>query len=85
MKAKSYVPSEETRLTIAKREEAVALVCEHNFPWCRARLLHALAGAVEQGIFDDVMGELIGHDDSEDIIRDARNMLRGWMLKGGGT
>lgn len=72
--------AKEAAINIAKREEAVAMVCEHHFPWCRARLLHALAGAVEQGIFDEVMGELIEHEDSEEIVRDARNVLRGWML-----
>lgn len=41
-------------------ERAVEVVASHEFPWCRARLLHALAGAAEQGVLAEVMDELLG-------------------------
>jgi hypothetical protein len=34
----------------------------HAVRWCRARLLHALAGAAEQGILAEVLDELLDGD-----------------------
>lgn len=49
---------------LQESEQAVDLVVAHKFPWCRARLLHALAGADEQGILSDVLDELgLGQSD----------------------
>ncbi len=46
-------------MTIEEQEKAAALIVSHEFKWCRARLLHALAGAAEQGILEDVLEELM--------------------------
>jgi hypothetical protein len=42
-----------------ENEKASALIVAHDFKWCRARLLHALAGADEQGILEEVLEELL--------------------------
>ena len=43
-------------------EEASALIVSHRMNWCRARIMHALAGADEQGALEQVLDELLGDD-----------------------
>lgn len=46
------------RLRLKDVERATDEIVAHRFPWCRARLLHALVGADEQGVLKDVLDEL---------------------------
>ena len=52
--------SEKKDATVAltQVEAANDLIVRHVFPWCRARLLHALAGADAQGVLLGVLEEL---------------------------
>lgn len=40
-------------------DRASELIVGHGFPWCRARLFHALAAAYEQGILTEALDELL--------------------------
>ncbi len=40
-------------------EYAVALVVEHKFNWCRARFMHAIAGASETGLLVHALEEIM--------------------------
>ena len=51
-----------------EQEAATHLIVEHRFKWCRAKLLHALAGAMEQGVLDEVIEELLDGDVVEDAV-----------------
>ena len=64
-------------VTLKRVEDTNAMLVAHAFPWCRARLLHALGAAEEQGILADVLSEILG--DSGDV-RHIREHLRrhGW-------
>jgi len=55
-------------------------ICEHKFTWCRARLLHALAGAAEQGILPEVIEELFPMSGPE-VTKYLQSTLRknGWL------
>ena len=67
-----------TRTVSLKRVEAMsAMIAAHAFPWCRARLLHALGAAEEQGVLEDVLSEILG-DEAE--VSHVRQHLRrhGW-------
>jgi hypothetical protein len=48
--------------------------------WCRARLLHALAGAAKQGVLDEVLNEILP-DDGDAIAQRIVESLKasGWM------
>lgn len=46
-------------ITREEQESVSAAICEHRFEWCRARLLHGLAGAAEQGVLLEVLNELL--------------------------
>jgi hypothetical protein len=51
----------ESRTVSLRHVELVnAMIVSHAFPWCRARLLHALGAAEEQGVLIDVLTELLG-------------------------
>jgi hypothetical protein len=70
-----------------EQESASDMICTHQFNWCRARLLHALAGAHEQGVLHEVLDELLS--DTDDDHREAatysiKSFLRsGWTLDAG--
>lgn len=53
---------------LVQNETATHLIVEHRFEWCRAKLLHALAGAMEQGVLDEVIDELLDGDAVEDAV-----------------
>jgi hypothetical protein len=57
--------------TLEQHELACELLSSRQFNWCRARLLHALAGAAAQGVLDEVIHELL--DDAPDV--DAENVI----------
>ena len=44
---------------LAAQERTTDQIINGDFKWCRARLLHALAGAAEQGVLQDVIDELM--------------------------
>lgn len=46
-------------ITREEQQSVSAAICERRFEWCRARLLHALAGAAEQGVLLEVLKELL--------------------------
>lgn len=60
------------------RGEVVELVVSHKFPWCRARLLHALAGADEQGVLMTVLEELLPDDDDAPLVIANALFENGW-------
>lgn len=45
------------RRTVSER--ATEAIVRREVQWCRAKLLHALAGADAQGVLADVLGELL--------------------------
>lgn len=70
--------------TMPDEVEAVAKpLAEHRIPMCRARLLHCLAAAAEQGTLQEVLDELLvdsnfaSHAVADDIVETLR--LSGWM------
>ena len=68
-----------------EQETTSNAICQHRFVWCRARLLHALAGAAEQGVLLDVLDELLGdHQDADEVgYAFKRALLKsGWMKDG---
>jgi hypothetical protein len=72
-----------TAAHLSEVESATALITEHRFPWCRARLLHALGAAEEQGVLDEVLLELLGESPSVGEMETTESMrktlsLRGW-------
>lgn len=80
-----------TSPTLSEVDSANTLIVSHKMPWCRARLLHALGAAEEQGVLDDVLRELIEDESSVSRLDEgdrARCLLRavltarGWV--GGG-
>lgn len=70
-------------------ERAAKLIADHRFSWCRARLLHALAGAAEQGKLVEVLLELLAEtlfaEEASDIAAGLVNVLRttGWLRTSG--
>lgn len=46
-------------LPVEEQDAVSAAICERRFSWCRARLLHALAGAADQGVLLEVLRELL--------------------------
>jgi hypothetical protein len=46
-------------ITPEEQDSVSAAICERRFSWCRSRLLHALAGAAEQGVLLEVLKELL--------------------------
>jgi len=67
-----------TKTRLDRVQAANELIVAHTFPWCRARLLHALGAAEEQGVLEDVLGELLRHGSPEiDSLRDALRR-HGW-------
>lgn len=72
-----------TKVTASEVDQAVNLIVDHKLPWCRARLMHALAGAEEQGILREVLEEVTHGDDTENTIGNVKAYLRnnGWIKK----
>lgn len=69
-------------ITPADIERAAELIVSRRFPWCRARLIHALAGALEEGVLEEVLGELLEDTElTESIVASLREALRrgGWI------
>jgi hypothetical protein len=65
-------------MSLRRVETINRAIVEHAFPWCRARLLHALGAAEEQGILEDVLSELLGDDAEIDHVR--KHLRRhGWV------
>lgn len=70
-------------LTLAARQEIASdLIAKREFRWCRARLMHALAGAHAQGVLDEVLTELLpdGTYSPETLADDIGSWLdfNGW-------
>lgn len=61
-------------------EAATKLIVEHRYPWCRAKLLHALAGAEEKGILEDVLDELLHYQPEPDAVDKIRQSLEVWRI-----
>ncbi len=64
----------------AKEHEAVVdAIVQGRVTWCRARLLHALAGEAKQGVLREVLDELV--DDGSRISDAVADALRqgGWL------
>lgn len=68
---------ESRTVSLLRVERTNAMIVAHAFPWCRARILHALGAAEEQGVLADVLTELLG-DEAE--VEHVRKHLRrhGW-------
>lgn len=65
--------------TVDEVERANALIVSHRMPWCRARLLHALGAAEEQGVLDEVLRELLddsANNNASSVSASVRNALR---------
>lgn len=58
-------------------ERANDMLVAHAFPWCRARLLHALGAAEEQGVLADVLAEILGDSAEAEHVR-AHLRRHGW-------
>lgn len=71
----------------ALQDAAVEVMKDGTFQWCRARLLHAIAGAARQGVLQEVLEELIEgetygpFDDSTAVLEAMLSHLRstGWL------
>lgn len=80
------LPSSKRKVPLSQVEAATALVVDHKFPWCRAKILHALAGAEEQGKLQDVLEELLEDagpwepTSPVQVLRDALQKT-GWIKK----
>lgn len=65
-----------------KQEIATDLITKRKFKWCRARLMHALAGAHAQGVLHEVLTELLPDGDysPETLADDLASWLHfhGW-------
>lgn len=63
-------------------EVVASAVANDRVHWCRARLLHALAGAGKQGVLEEVVQELLP-DDGETVAERIIDSLRasGWMRR----
>ena len=58
-------------------ERTSRFIVAHAFPWCRARILHALGAAEEQGVLEDVLTEILG--ESSEIAHIRQHLRRhGW-------
>jgi hypothetical protein len=77
------MPDTKKPVTSSEADQAINLIVDHTLPWCRARLLHALAGAEEQGILREVLEEVTYGDDTENTIKNVQGYLRenGWLKK----
>lgn len=64
-------------VSIKRVEQTNDMLVAHAFPWCRARLLHALGAAEEQGILAEVLEELMGGGPGADAIRNSLHQ-QGW-------
>ena len=65
------------KVSLRRVERTNAMLVAHAFPWCRARLLHALGAAEEQGVLEDVLHELLGESPEVDYLRAALRR-HGW-------
>jgi hypothetical protein len=60
----------DTQSALDRVDDATSLIVEHTYPWCRARLLHALGGAEEQGILAEVLAEVLeGPEAAQRVFR----------------
>lgn len=59
------------RVALSEVERTTDLIVSHRYPWCRARLLHALAGAEEQGVLEDALSELLDDEPARAAVRHA--------------
>ena len=62
-------------------EEATSAIVAGHVRWCRAKVLHALAGAASQGVLEEVLSELVPEDESlpARVVRALRET--GWMAR----
>jgi hypothetical protein len=60
-------------------EQATEAIVARRVRWCRAKLLHALAGAAEQGVPGEVLSELVPAE--ADLAERIATELRatGWL------
>lgn len=67
-----------------QNEIATTRIVSHEYPWCRARLLHALGGAAEQGILDDVIHEVLDERWQDEVLEEMLRALEctGWLRPG---
>jgi hypothetical protein len=75
--------TERKALTPEQVEVAVEAMREGTFPWCRARLMHALAGAALDGILREVLDELLERDEIQLewlIDGDPASKVNGWLI-----
>lgn len=64
---------------VVMQEAVTDSIVTGKFRWCRARLLHALARADEQGVLGEVLDELLEGEDAAVAERvRARLRERGW-------
>jgi len=77
------------RIARAERKRhaaAVHLIVSRHLRWCRARLLHALAGAAEQGVLEEVLSELFPRTGIHILTRIVRELERyGWLPRKAGA
>jgi hypothetical protein len=64
---------------VAANEAATSAIVGGKVRWCRAKILHVLAGAATQGVLDEVLGELVSeHSDlTERVVAALRES--GWL------
>jgi hypothetical protein len=70
-------------ISTEEQEAVSAAICEHRFSWCRARLLHALGGACEQGVLLEVIKELLPQRSEQDaqlvfLVLRRELLTHGW-------
>ena len=66
-----------------RNEQATDALVSGHIHWCRAKLLHALAGAAAQGVLGEVVDELL--PEAEDLGERLVAALRdtGWLPPSG--
>lgn len=76
-----YPPDGRAPISPDEVDAITVAIKTRRYPWCRSRLLAALAAAEEQEILGDVLDELLGAD-GERVGEKMRDSLHrnGWMV-----
>lgn len=64
-------------------DRLTTLIAEHKLPLCRARLLHILSAAIEQGTLLEVLDEVIDYGEGIHIALHTHDKIARWLREHG--